>query len=63
MNDPKFYAVVNDLIGGYDISLWNKPVSEHHITHGEYTIGSFISEEWAEKIAHALNALEVDGNE
>ncbi len=52
-----YYAVVNDLIGGYDVSIFDKPVSEHDTRPegGEWTIGSFISQEWAERIAVALN--------
>ncbi len=52
-----YYAVVNDLIGGYDVSIFNKPVSQHDTRPegGEWTIGSFLSQEWAERIAAALN--------
>ena len=50
----KFFAVVNDLIGGYDVSMWNKPVSMHAV--GEPTVGTFLDKEWAEQVARALNA-------
>ena len=50
----KFFAVVNDLIGGYDISMWNKPVSMHAVD--EPTVGTFLDKEWAEQVARALNA-------
>ena len=56
-----FYPVVNDLIGGYDVSEWDKPVSQHDTRPegGEYTIGTFMTEEWATRVAVALNAFEV----
>ena len=64
MTDTKgpFYAVVNDLIGGYDVSIFNKPVSQHdtRLSGGEWTIGSFISEGWAKRIAKALNDPDVE---
>ena len=51
----RHYAVENDLIGGWDISWWNVPVSQHNPDAGMYTIGSFLSKEWAERIAAALD--------
>ena len=57
---PHYYPVVNDLIGGYDVSEWDKPVSEHDTRPegGEYTIGTFMTEEWATRVADALNHIE-----
>jgi hypothetical protein len=53
-----YYAVVNDLIGGYDVSLFNKTTGNHDHMKDEWTIGSFMSQEGAEKIAKALNSVE-----
>lgn len=52
---PMYYAVVNDLIGGYDVSQYNKPVGDHNHELGEYSIGTFLTQEWAERVANALN--------
>jgi hypothetical protein len=64
----KFYAVVNDLIGGWDVSMYDKPVSEHvrsKIEDGfeyhewaERTIGSFMDEDTAKAIARSLNLMQ-----
>lgn len=56
MPGPTYYAVVNDLIGGYDVSIHNKTVGNHG--EDEWTIGSFMSQEGAEEVAHALNAVQ-----
>lgn len=56
MSGPTYYAVVNDLIGGYDVSIHNKTVGNHG--EDEWTIGSFMSQEGAEEVAHALNAVQ-----
>ena len=56
----KFHAVVNDLIGGWDVSMYDKPVSEH-VNQGrwaEHTIGSFMSEDTAVAVARSLNLLQ-----
>lgn len=50
-----YYAVPNDLIGGWDVSLHNKPVGEHDTRNGESTVGSFMSQRDAEMVAFALN--------
>lgn len=49
------FAVVNDLIGGWDVSEYDKTVGDHG--EGEWTIGTFISEEWAKKIARSLTIV------
>jgi hypothetical protein len=61
----KFYAVVNDLIGGWDVSMNDKPVSEHVETTDigrlgwrERTIGSFMDEETAKAVARSLNLMQ-----
>ncbi len=51
-----YYAVVNDLIGGYDVSTYNKTVGDHG--EDEWTFGSFMSQEDAVQVAHALNAVD-----
>ncbi len=51
----RFYAVPNDLIGGWDVSAWDKPVSEHVWENDEFTVGSYLSKLWAERVARALN--------
>ncbi len=51
-----YYAVVNDLIGGYDVSTYNKTVGDHG--EDEWTFGSFMSREDAVQVAHALNAVD-----
>ncbi len=48
-----YYVVVNDLVGGYDISEYDKPVSEHG--EDEATIAWGLTEEWAKKIVSLLN--------
>ncbi len=55
-----YYAVMNDLIGGYDVSLYDKPVGDHD--NDEYTIGSFMNHEDAQRIADALNMMETWGD-
>ena len=60
----KFYAVVNDLIGGWDVSMWDKPVSEHVTSEGgpraweNQTIGSFMDKPTAEAVARSLNLMQ-----
>jgi len=56
-----YYAVVNNLIGGYDVSTHNKTVSDHG--EDEWTYGSFVSEAIAKQVADALNVVAslVDG--
>ncbi len=59
----KFHAVVNDLIGGWDVSMHDKPVSEHiDVENGggwrERTIGSFMSANTAQAVARSLNLMQ-----
>ena len=54
--EPTYYAVVNDLIGGYDVSTFNKTVGDHGPQ--EWTLGSFFSKETAELVANTLNAVQ-----
>jgi hypothetical protein len=51
-----YYAVINDVIGGYDVSEYDKPVSEHGTD--EHTVGSFMDEPGAVRVAEALNLLD-----
>ena len=60
----KFYAVVNDLIGGWDVSMHDKPVSEHVTSEGgpraweDTTIGSFMDKGTATAVARSLNLMQ-----
>jgi len=54
----KFYAIENDLIGGWDVSEHDKPASQHDLAAGERTIGSFLTFEWATIVAEALSDLD-----
>jgi len=58
MTSRKFYAVQNDLIGGWDVSEHNKRASQHDIAAGERTIGSFLTLPWATLVAEALSDLD-----
>lgn len=51
----RFYPVVNDLIGGWDVSIHNKTVGDHRWQDGEVTMGTFMSKEDADLVANALN--------
>lgn len=53
-----FYAVVNDLVGGWAVSEHNKPLSQHNTPAGEHDIADFMSKTWAVRIADLLNASE-----
>ncbi len=58
----KFYAVENDLIGGWDVSMYDKPVSEHEFGEGgpavERTIGTFMDKASAVAVARSLNLMQ-----
>jgi hypothetical protein len=51
-----WYAVVNDLIGGYNVANVNKPESQTNPQNGEFEIGCFMSEGSAKHIAELHNA-------
>lgn len=51
----EWFALENDLIGGWCVSSVNKPPSE--FSHGEHEIADFTLKEHAEFIAAALNHL------
>ena len=53
MSKPRLYVVVNDLIGGYDLSPYNKPASQHG--PDEYPVAWGLSEEWATLLVYAWN--------
>lgn len=56
-----YYARPNDLIGGYCVTKYDKPLSEHDTTNGERPTLDFLDEDWAENLAMILNFAE-DGN-
>lgn len=58
-----WYAVENDLIGGWDVSTYDKPMSQHDTRAGEHSIGSFLSEAHAKLIAELLNKENYVGQE
>ena len=41
VSETPLYVVVNDLIGGYAVSPYNKPSSEHATKYGEHWIVEF----------------------
>jgi hypothetical protein len=53
--DSVWYPVVNDLIGGWAISLWNKPMSQHNHNEGEGDIADFMMQDVAEYICNLHN--------
>lgn len=54
-----YYVVVNDVIGGWDVSEYDKPASEHD--RDESAIAWGLLEEAAKMIALALNQRYGDG--
>lgn len=51
----RWYAVVNDEIGGYAVANVDKPVSAHDLEQGERAIGEFFSEQAAKHVAELHN--------
>ncbi len=51
-----YYAVVNDVIGGWDVSEYDKPVSEHGFD--EPTIAWGMTKRWAYRVAEGLQMLD-----
>jgi hypothetical protein len=56
-----YYARPNDLIGGWIVTPYNKPMSEHNTPEGECPIADFWDEDHAKDYALMLNHAE-DGN-
>ena len=50
----RWYAVVDDLIGGYSASTVDKPVSQHR-SPDEFDVASFMDEETARHIVELHN--------
>ena len=48
----KYYAVVNDTIGGWDVSEYDKPISQH--TRKERSIAWGLTESDARRVAELL---------
>ena len=55
LKECRWYAVVNDLIGGYAIATTNKPISEIDPYSGEFELGDFLTKEMAQHIADLHN--------
>lgn len=51
-----WYAVVDDLIGGYNVSNVNKPASQANVHENEFEIGCFMTKETAQHIVELHNA-------
>lgn len=51
-----WYAVPNDLIGGYTVATVDKPDSLHNVYEGDFEIGTFMTLETAQHIAELHNA-------
>lgn len=52
----RWYAVVNDLIGGWCIATADKPLSQHRPDDGVTFVGDFLSEEIARHVVELHNA-------
>lgn len=50
-----WYAVPNDLIGGYTVANVNKPDSQHNVYEGDFEVGTFLSLGTAKHIAEIHN--------
>ncbi len=55
MQDCYWYAVENDLIGGYSVATVNKPESQLNVFNNEFVVGTFMTQELASHIAEAHN--------
>ena len=51
-----WYAVLNDLIGGYSVATVDKPDSLHNVYEGDFEVGTFMTREAAQHIADLHNA-------
>ena len=51
----RWYAVLNDTIGGYAVSNVNKPVSKLEYRRGEVEVACFVTQDDAEHIADLHN--------
>lgn len=52
----QWYAVINDLVGGWAISTVDKPLAEHDFSK-DLVVGDFLTEEIARYIVNLHNAL------
>ncbi len=55
MQDCYWYAVENDLIGGYSIATVNKPESQMNVFDDEFVVGAFMTHDLAQHIADIHN--------
>ena len=55
--DPtrRLYLVVNDIVGGFDLSHHDKPMSEHDIGSGEWSVAWGVTPEFGERVCHLWN--------
>ncbi len=51
----RWYAVLNDLIGGYSVATVDKPDSMHNVYEGDFEVGTFMTREAAQHIADLHN--------
>lgn len=51
----KWFAVLDDTVGGWAIANVNKPVSAHDPSKGEFSIGDFLDEPLARYIVAMHN--------
>lgn len=56
MQECRWYAVVDDTIGGYNISNIDKPTSQASPYNGEFEIGCFMTKAMAQHVADIHNA-------
>jgi hypothetical protein len=51
----RWYAVVNDLIGGWSIATADLPESQINVFNDEFEVGTFMHEDTAKHIAYMHN--------
>jgi hypothetical protein len=51
----RWYAVVNDLVGGWAVSAHDKPLSEHDFRIGQTPLAELYDEDDARAVAALLN--------
>ncbi len=56
----KWYAVENDLIGGWDVANVDKPTGAQDYDEGEYAVAWGLSYEVAKRLAYLLNEFGLD---
>lgn len=54
----ELFLVINDLIGGWDLSYHNKPVSEH--SRDEATVAWGVEPEFGKRVVELWNGTDID---